>query len=231
MPKPTNHMCTHQRLRLARTSVQSNQTWCSRGREGPKASSCGQRRWFDCVDVQPDPSLLGTHDFVGFIVLWLIYVPAKACSVVPPMWQAATPVLAVANVCCGGRAPEIQTDKYFINYRNDPKFSDRKIWENSADPDQTEQSDQGLHCLLFRMHLLDTLLYGQTTLFKFQRYYGQFLSSVRSFRISTVYCVVPPMWEAATPVLWQTCVVVAEHLKYRQPNTSLTTELIQVEKN
>ena len=45
-------------------------------------------------------------------------------------------------------------------YRNDPKFSDRLIWANSADPDQTpprleEQSDQGLHCLLFNLHLFD----------------------------------------------------------------------------
>ena len=31
-----------------------------------------------------------------------------------------------------------------IMYRNDPKFSDRYVWANSADPDQ-EQSDQGLH--------------------------------------------------------------------------------------
>ena len=23
------------------------------------------------------------------------------------------------------------------NYRNDPKFSDRQVWANSADPDQT----------------------------------------------------------------------------------------------
>ena len=32
-------------------------------------------------------------------------IPAKACNVVPPMWQAATPVLAVAKVCCGGSDP------------------------------------------------------------------------------------------------------------------------------
>ena len=24
-----------------------------------------------------------------------------------------------------------------MSYRNDPKFSDRQVWENSADPDQT----------------------------------------------------------------------------------------------
>ena len=30
-----------------------------------------------------------------------------------------------------------------------------------------EQSDQGLHCLLFRLHRLDSFLYGRATLFKF----------------------------------------------------------------
>ena len=41
--------------------------------------------------------------------------------------------------------------------RNVPKFSDRQVWANSADPDQTV-SDQGLHCLQFRLHLLDAIL-------------------------------------------------------------------------
>ena len=53
------------------------------------------------------------------------------------------------------------------SYHNDPKFSDRYAWANSADPDQTaprgEQSDQGLHCLPFRLHRLDSLLYGRAT--------------------------------------------------------------------
>ena len=36
---------------------------------------------------------------------------------------------------------------------NDPKFSDRKVWANSADQDQTApKSDHGLHCLLFHLH-------------------------------------------------------------------------------
>ena len=47
--------------------------------------------------------------------------------------------------------------KSVFKYRNDPKFSDRQVWANSADPDQ-EQSDQGLHCLQFPLHLLDALL-------------------------------------------------------------------------
>ena len=52
-----------------------------------------------------------------------------------------------------------------MSYRNDPKFSDRQVLANSADPDQT--ADQGLHCLLFHLHLLDTFLCGKATLFKF----------------------------------------------------------------
>ena len=52
-----------------------------------------------------------------------------------------------------------------INYKtkigNDPKFSNRHAWANSADPDQT--APQGLHCLPFRLHRLDSLLYGRAT--------------------------------------------------------------------
>ena len=28
---------------------------------------------------------------------------------------------------------------HICEYRNDPKFSDRQVWANSADPDQTEE--------------------------------------------------------------------------------------------
>ena len=38
---------------------------------------------------------------------------------------------------------------HMIN-RNNPKFSDPQVWENSVDPDQAApegQSDQCLHCL------------------------------------------------------------------------------------
>ena len=57
-------------------------------------------------------------------------------------------------------------EMYQLNYRNDPVFLDRQVWANRVDPDQLlleEQSDQGVHCLPFRPHLLDTLLYGKTT--------------------------------------------------------------------
>ena len=53
-------------------------------------------------------------------------------------------------------------NKTTLVYRNVSKFSDRQVWANSADPDQTapreEQSDQGLHCLQFPLHLLNALL-------------------------------------------------------------------------
>ena len=45
--------------------------------------------------------------------------------------------------------------------RNDPKFSDRYAWAYSAEPDQT--AEQGLHCLPFHLHRLDSLLYGRAT--------------------------------------------------------------------
>ena len=63
-----------------------------------------------------------------------------------------------------------------VKYSNSPKFSDRHVWANSVDTDQTaladqtapEQSDQGLYCfvLLFRMYLLDELLYSKPTVFQ-----------------------------------------------------------------
>ena len=43
---------------------------------------------------------------------------------------------------------------FLINTRNVPKFSDRQVIE--------EQSDQGLHCLEFPLHLLDVLLLKKT---------------------------------------------------------------------
>ena len=62
----------------------------------------------------------------------------------------------------------------FKKYCNVPKFSDRKVWATSADPDQTaprllleEQSDQGLYWFPCRLHLLDSLLYGRDSMFKF----------------------------------------------------------------
>ena len=63
-----------------------------------------------------------------------------------------------------------------VLYRNDPKFSDRYAWANSADPDQLleEQSDQGRHCLPFGLHLLDSLLYGRATIFKFKSDHNEF---------------------------------------------------------
>ena len=49
-------------------------------------------------------------------------------------------------------------------YCNDPKFLDIQVWENSADPDQT---DQGLHSLLVHLHLLETFLCCKANLLQF----------------------------------------------------------------
>ena len=59
--------------------------------------------------------------------------------------------------------------KTFCMYRNDPKFSDRYAWANSTDPDQTAPrgavwSGSTLFAIPpFRLHRLDTLLYGRAT--------------------------------------------------------------------
>ena len=52
--------------------------------------------------------------------------------------------------------------KLLIEYSNDPKFSDRQVWANCVDLE--EQSDQGLHYLLFHLHLLETFLCRKTNL-------------------------------------------------------------------
>ena len=67
----------------------------------------------------------------------------------------------------------MKISKYYRRalYQYDPEFSDRQVWANSADPDQ---SDQGLHCLPFRLHLLDILLRDKPILFKFWDDYSKF---------------------------------------------------------
>ena len=52
------------------------------------------------------------------------------------------------------------TRHLWIKYHNDPKFSDRQVYANSVDPDQKNQSDKALHCLLFRLFHLKALLYA-----------------------------------------------------------------------
>ena len=46
-----------------------------------------------------------------------------------------------------------------VKYHNDPKFWDRHVSANSADPDKTE-----LHCLLFILLLLQTFLCSKANL-------------------------------------------------------------------
>ena len=73
-------------------------------------------------------------------------------------------------------------------YRNDPKFSDRYVWANSADPIQ-------LHCLLFHLHLLEVkevFLCCKTNLFEFKGDYSNMLG-VRKFRNFTVDVLLLPL--------------------------------------
>ena len=75
-------------------------------------------------------------------------VNVKNCTVSALVYCADTGVVMI--VCTS-----------VVEYRNDPKFSDRYAWANSADPDRT--APQGLHCLPFRLRRLDSLPYGRTT--------------------------------------------------------------------
>ena len=45
-------------------------------------------------------------------------------------------------------------------------------WANSADPDQTAPRGAVFHCLPFRLHRLDSLLYGRATFFWVSEYLG-----------------------------------------------------------
>ena len=72
-------------------------------------------------------------------------------------------------------------------YRNDPKFSDRHVRANSADPDRT--ADQRLDCLPFRLHLLNALLYVKAAMSKFKGDYSKCLDvwTFRSFTVHHLY--------------------------------------------
>ena len=74
-------------------------------------------------------------------------------------------------------------------YHNDPKFLDRLVWANSVDPIRLlleEQSDQGLHCLPFQLHLLGALLFGKPSCSNFRVIIANVLG-VRIFRSFTVF--------------------------------------------
>ena len=82
------------------------------------------------------------------------------------------------------------SDSY--KYCNDPKFLNRQVWTNSADPDQTAPLlDQGLHCLLYHLHFLDKMFYGLASLFDFKMFTAKF-SGVQKFRnFMVVYLIIP----------------------------------------
>ena len=67
------------------------------------------------------------------------------------VWSGSALFAYVPNIGC----------QAYVGYCNDPKFSDKYAWANSADPDQ--QSDQVLHCLPFHLHRLDSLVCGKVT--------------------------------------------------------------------
>ena len=60
-------------------------------------------------------------------------------------------------------------------YCNDPNKSGQRVQTQIRLLLEEEQSDQDLHCLQFRLHLLGTLLFGKSGLFKFWGDYSKFL--------------------------------------------------------
>ena len=44
--------------------------------------------------------------------------------------------------------------------------SDKQVWTNNVGTDQKEQPDEALHCLPFRLHRLDAIVFAETKMFK-----------------------------------------------------------------
>ena len=96
------------------------------------------------------------------------------------MWVIHTGITPLYRLWCGIAGGNEDMLVSFLLYRNDSKLT------NSVDPDQTAsvqmrlflegQSDQGIHCLPFRLHLLDSLLYGKAT-------------ETGALRCATLFCV------------------------------------------
>ena len=62
------------------------------------------------------------------------------------------------------------------------KFTDRKIWANIINPNQTAP-DQGLWCLSYSVHLSGALVFSQNKLFKVQdNYINEFVFQLFSAR-------------------------------------------------
>ena len=59
-----------------------------------------------------------------------------------------------------------QTNNFSQIYCNDPKFSDRQVWGNSVDPDQTARGST-LFAVPFALFGCIILIYGKATFFKF----------------------------------------------------------------
>ena len=70
---------------------------------------------------------------------------------------------------------QLNRNEVYKTYRNDPKFSDRQAWANSADPDQTAPL-YCLHCSS-NFRVITTNVLG-----------------VRIFRKFTVVAVIPLLW-------------------------------------
>ena len=74
------------------------------------------------------------------------------------------------------------TDDRMID-RFDRNVPNSQVLANNVDPDQTA----GLHCLPFRIHLLDALLYSKATVFEFLGWFNTVnFSGVLIFRIFMV---------------------------------------------
>ena len=79
-------------------------------------------------------------------------------------------------------------------YRNDPKFSDRQVWANSVDPDQTApEADTKLK--VFKAVVLPTLLYACETWTVYQRH----AKRLNHFHLSCLRKLLKIRWQDKIP--------------------------------
>ena len=129
-----------------------------------------QRCWSDCTDslsawrklgllatqwvYSEDSSSLGAHA----ILLVLSQGSSNALAVCTDLWSKQNLGSTRLFTKHGLRMSQIHFALHSLGYRNVPKFLDRQVWANSADPDQTAIPSASFGCITLRKSHLVQLL-------------------------------------------------------------------------
>ena len=179
--KPTKWVCSQRRLRSAWASAQSDQSMPSLCRSAWASTQSDQSmpRLIRVFADQPGhpPNLIRVFA-VRMKKAWILSYQlsmsedSDQTGRMPRLiWVITGCTVTLLVLSCRGSNCFIWPKSFHLHYCNDPKFSYQS--ERSGQTVQTqirlhqEQSDQGLHCSPFHLHLLDAVFYGKATLFKF----------------------------------------------------------------